>query len=65
MTKKDAEETIRRIENLETEIIRLESQKISDMTLAQVYGKLTYLSDLYRQHRMLNEKKHVLLRTSE
>lgn len=56
MTKEEAKEYIEKIKDLELKIIRLEQLKLFDMTLAQVYGKLTLLESLYHQHRELSLK---------
>lgn len=56
MTKEEAKEFIEERKKLEIKIHQLECIKISDMTVAQVYGKLDHLRTLYNQHRQLSEK---------
>jgi len=56
MTKKDAEKYVEQLKYLESDIIRLEQMKISDMTLAQVHGKLALLQSKYYEYKQLSEK---------
>lgn len=56
MTKKDAERYVEQLKYLEFEITSLETIKISNMTLAQIYGKLALLQSKYYEHKQLSEK---------
>ncbi len=56
MTKEDAKEDIEERIKLEIEIRHLECQSVSNMTLAQLSGKLMRLLGLTAEHRCLSEK---------
>jgi len=56
MTKKDAEKYLEQLKYLESEIMNLEKIKVSNMTLAQLIGKMSLLQSKYYEHKQLSEK---------